>query len=75
MLKGWCFVEFPSPEIAENATAILDGYVLDRAHQFSANLLEDVDKFKEPDPNWEPPKPTPYVPFVSLNGVFDLLIW
>uniref|UniRef100_A0A0N5AHI8 Eukaryotic translation initiation factor 3 subunit B n=1 Tax=Syphacia muris TaxID=451379 RepID=A0A0N5AHI8_9BILA len=60
--KGWCFVEFPSAEVAGNATAILDGYVLDKNHTFSANLFEDLDKFKEPSLNWKPPEMVEYTP-------------
>ena len=59
--------------MAENATAILDGYALDKNHTFTANLFEDLDKFKEPDPSWKPPEPTPYSPFVSfLHALFKL---
>lgn len=64
--KGYCFIEWPTVEIAETATAVLDGYILDKSHTFSANAFEDLHKFTEPDPKWEPPKPTPFVPTGDL---------
>uniref|UniRef100_A0A915BDB4 Eukaryotic translation initiation factor 3 subunit B n=1 Tax=Parascaris univalens TaxID=6257 RepID=A0A915BDB4_PARUN len=64
--KGYCFVEYPSSEIAENATAILDGYVLDKNHTFSANVFLDLHKFEEPDHNWKAPTPRAYTDFGDL---------
>lgn len=69
-LKGYCFVEYPSSEIAENATAILDGYVLDKNHTFSANVFLDLHKFEEPDLNWKAPTPRAYTDFVSSVVLF-----
>lgn len=53
-------MEYLSSEIAENATAILNGYLLDKNHTFSANLFTDLNKFEKPDENWKPPEPRPY---------------
>lgn len=60
VLQGYCFVEYPGSEIAENATAILHGYLLDKNHTFSANLFNDLNKFEKPDENWKPPEIRPY---------------
>ncbi|KAM3720029.1 Eukaryotic translation initiation factor 3 subunit [Dirofilaria immitis] len=67
--KGYCFVEYPGSEIAENATAILHGYLLDKNHTFSANLFNDLNKFEKPDENWKPPEARPY------NNIGDLWSW
>ncbi|KAK6102920.1 Eukaryotic translation initiation factor eIF2A family protein [Brugia pahangi] len=67
--KGYCFVEYPGSEIAENATAILHGYLLDKNHTFSANLFNDLNKFEKPDENWKPLEPRPY------NNIGDLWSW
>uniref|UniRef100_A0A0R3RJ29 Eukaryotic translation initiation factor 3 subunit B n=1 Tax=Elaeophora elaphi TaxID=1147741 RepID=A0A0R3RJ29_9BILA len=66
---GYCFVEYPGSEIAENATAILHGYLLDKNHTFSANLFNDLNKFERPDENWKPPEARLY------NNIGDLWSW
>ncbi|EJW84691.1 eukaryotic translation initiation factor 3 subunit B [Wuchereria bancrofti] len=66
---GYCFVEYPGSEVAENATAILHGYLLDKNHTFSANLFNDLNKFEKPDEDWKPLEPRPY------NNIGDLWSW
>ncbi|VDN41422.1 unnamed protein product [Gongylonema pulchrum] len=70
LTKGYCFLEYPSSEIADSATAILNGYVLDKNHTFTANLFSDMNKFEKPDENWKPPEPRPYH---NINNMWSWL--
>ena len=42
MLKGYVLVEYRSPESAEKAKELADGYEMDKSHTFQAFLLPDV---------------------------------
>lgn len=73
LFKGYCFLEYPTSEIAATAMAVLDGYILDKNHVFSTNTFADLHKFFDPDPQWKPPVPRPYTDFVrpSFPSSFD----
>lgn len=62
MTKGYCFVEFESKVVAQDAVNLLNGYKLDKTHTFVVTLFKDFEKYKAMDDleNWEPPKHRPY---------------
>lgn len=66
LTKGYCFIEYQSAPIAENARAILNGYVLDKSHTFIANIFDDLHKAEKPDPKWKPPEMNPYADVGNL---------
>ncbi|VDN60414.1 unnamed protein product [Dracunculus medinensis] len=67
--KDYCFVLYPTTEIAEHAAAVLDNYLLDRNHKFRVNLFDDIHKFTKIDESWQPPAPRPF------NDLGDLWSW
>lgn len=66
IFQGYCFVEYPSKEIADTAVQLLDGHVLDKNHTFAAYNMIEIRNIKEPDPDWKPPTAKPYVDVVSF---------
>uniref|UniRef100_A0A914D0L2 RRM domain-containing protein n=1 Tax=Acrobeloides nanus TaxID=290746 RepID=A0A914D0L2_9BILA len=64
--NGYCFVEYPSKEIADTAVQLLDGHVLDKNHTFAAYNMIEIRNIKEPDPDWKPPTAKPYVDVGNL---------
>lgn len=58
--QDYCFVLYPTTEIAEHAAAVLDNYLLDRNHKFRVNLFDDIHKFTKIDESWQPPAPRPF---------------
>ncbi|KAI6659042.1 Eukaryotic translation initiation factor 3 subunit B [Oopsacas minuta] len=57
MLKGFMLVEYQSSDSAEQAKKIADGYIMDKSHTFTINLMTEVvealgmsDEFKEQTP-------------------------
>ncbi|KAF6171307.1 hypothetical protein GIB67_036975 [Kingdonia uniflora] len=65
--KGYCFVEFNTPQEAELAKERTNGYKLDKSHIFVVNLLDDFDKFMKVPDEWAPPETKPYVPVENLR--------
>ncbi|KAI6242660.1 Eukaryotic translation initiation factor 3 subunit B [Aphelenchoides fujianensis] len=58
--KGYCFIEYPSKEIAEAARLVLDGLQLDRNHTFSAYSMTAIHNAPAPEPNWKAPEKRKY---------------
>jgi len=61
MTKGYIFLEFSSPENAENAVSVMNNYKLDKQHTFLVNLFSDFQKYENISEEWEEPKPQEYV--------------
>jgi len=59
--KGHCFVEYTSKELAEAALLVLNGFKFGNDHILRAYHIPTLDNIKEPDANWEKPKPKEYV--------------
>jgi translation initiation factor 3 subunit B len=59
--KGYCFIEYETPEQTSAAAKVCDGYALDKKHTFSAYVLSAMRHLKEPEENWTPPAKKDYV--------------
>ena len=64
--KGYCFIEYETPEQTSAAAKILDGYQLDKKHTFSAYILSAMRNLKAPEAEWTPPTAKDYVDAVSF---------
>jgi len=58
--KGYIFLEFSSPENAEQAVQAMNNYKLDKTHTFLVNLFTDFEKYEDISDDWEEPTPKPY---------------
>jgi len=58
--KGYIFLEFSSPENAEQAVSAMNNYKLDKTHTFLVNLFTDFEKYERISDEWEEPSPKPY---------------
>ncbi|XP_074598834.1 eukaryotic translation initiation factor 3 subunit b [Brevipalpus obovatus] len=65
--KGYAFIEYESPAMAESAIKTLNGYKLDRAHLLEVNLFSDIDKYSRIDDNWVKPQPKSYIDHGNLR--------
>ncbi|XP_051147222.1 eukaryotic translation initiation factor 3 subunit B-like isoform X2 [Andrographis paniculata] len=64
---GYCFIEYNTPQEAELAKEKTHGYKLDRKHNFSVNMFDDIDKFMRVPEEWAPPETKPYAPGENLQ--------
>ncbi|CAH0385647.1 unnamed protein product [Bemisia tabaci] len=64
--KGYFFLEYASPTIAQNAVSIYNNAPLDKNYTFAVNPFTDFKKYEE-IPAWEPPTPEPYKPLPNLQ--------
>jgi len=58
--KGYIFLEFSSPDNAQQAVAAMNNYKLDKTHTFLVNLFTDFEKYEKISEEWEEPTPKPY---------------
>ncbi|KAL8214149.1 hypothetical protein R6Q57_003598 [Mikania cordata] len=65
--RGYCFIEYNTPQEAELAKEKTHGYKLDRAHIFSVNMFDEIDKFMRVPDEWAPPEIKPYTPGENLQ--------
>ncbi|XP_071733109.1 eukaryotic translation initiation factor 3 subunit B-like [Rutidosis leptorrhynchoides] len=65
--KGYCFIEYNTPQEAELAKEKTNGYKLDKAHIFSVNMFEEIDKFMKVPDEWAPPEVKEYEPGENLQ--------
>lgn len=63
--RGYCFIEYETPEQTSAAAKVLDGYALDKNHTFAAYILSAMRDLQEPDENWTAPARKDYVDAVS----------
>ncbi|KVI00575.1 hypothetical protein Ccrd_021176 [Cynara cardunculus var. scolymus] len=64
--RGYCFIEYNTPQEAELAKEKTNGYKLDRAHIFAVNMFDEIEKFMKVPDEWAPPEIKPYTP-----GIYD----
>jgi len=67
MTLGYCFIEFNTPQEAQNAKEKSHGYKLDKSHIFAVNMFDDFDRLMNVKEEWEPPQARPYVPGENLQ--------
>jgi len=60
MSKGYCFIEYSSPNNAIEAVKTTDNYKFDKSHTLSVNLFTDFDKYENIPTEWHTPEPQPY---------------
>nr|XP_043610796.1 eukaryotic translation initiation factor 3 subunit B-like [Erigeron canadensis] len=65
--RGYCFIEYNTPQEAELAKEKTNGYKLGRAHIFAVNMFDEIDKFMNVPDEWAPPEIKPYVPGENLQ--------
>ncbi|CAN0854090.1 Eukaryotic translation initiation factor 3 subunit B [Linum grandiflorum] len=65
--KGYCFIEYNTPQEAELAKEKTNGYRLDKSHFFVVNMFDDFDKFMRVPDEWAAPEVKPYVPGENLQ--------
>lgn len=60
--KGWCFVEYETPEEARLAVSKLDGFQLDKVHRLEAALYDECERLAAVPDEYQPapPKPSPW---------------
>jgi len=58
--KGYIFLEFSSPDNAQQAVVAMNNYKLDKTHTFIVNLFTDFDKYESISEEWEEPTPKAY---------------
>lgn len=58
--KGYAFVEFKNPEMAEEAVKTFNNYRMDKSHTLLVNLFSDFQKYSDIPKDWSPPEPQPY---------------
>lgn len=58
--KGYAFIEFKNPEMAEEAVKAFNNYRLDKSHTLLVNLFSDFQKYSDIPKEWSPPEPQPY---------------
>jgi translation initiation factor 3 subunit B len=60
--KGFCLVEYETPEQAKNAVEVLQGYKFDKNHSLVVTLYPRATYLKEmPSGDFQQPEPTPFV--------------
>ncbi|XP_035841422.1 eukaryotic translation initiation factor 3 subunit B-like [Helianthus annuus] len=64
--RGYCFIEYNTPQEAELAKEKTNGYKLDRAHIFAVNMFDEIDRFMKVPDEWAPPESRPYTPGVRI---------
>ncbi|KAJ8748201.1 hypothetical protein K2173_000609 [Erythroxylum novogranatense] len=64
---GYCFIEFNTPQEAEQAKEKTNGYKLDRSHIFVVSMFDDFDRFMRVPDKWAPPEIKPYAPGENLQ--------
>ncbi|CAH1448148.1 unnamed protein product [Lactuca virosa] len=65
--RGYCFIEYNTPQEAELAKEKTNGYKLDRAHIFSVNIFDEIEKFMRVPDEWAPPESKPYTSGENLQ--------
>lgn len=58
--RGYAFIEFKNPEMAEEAVKAFNNYRLDKSHTLLVNLFSDFQKYSDIPKEWSPPEPQPY---------------
>lgn len=71
--KGYCFIEYETPEQTSAAAKVLDGHDLDKNHKFAAYILSAMRDLQKPDENWSPPAKKDYVDAVITNMRFFII--
>ncbi|KAI3742981.1 hypothetical protein L1987_60682 [Smallanthus sonchifolius] len=65
--RGYCFIEYNTPQEAELAKEKTNGYKLDRSHVFVVNMFDEIDRFMRVPDEWAPPEIRPYIPGENLQ--------
>uniref|UniRef100_A0A0D6QWQ8 Eukaryotic translation initiation factor 3 subunit B n=1 Tax=Araucaria cunninghamii TaxID=56994 RepID=A0A0D6QWQ8_ARACU len=65
--KGYCFIEYNTPQEAQTAKDQTNGYKLDKAHVFAVNMFDDFEKYMKVSDEWTPPETKPYKPGENLQ--------
>ncbi|KAK9058225.1 hypothetical protein SSX86_023065 [Deinandra increscens subsp. villosa] len=65
--RGYCFIEYNTPQEAELAKEKTNEYKLDKAHIFAVNMFDEIDKFMIVPDTWAPPEDRPYIPGENLQ--------
>ncbi len=65
---GFAFVEFASPDNAERAIDVFQGYQMDKNHKFDVMTYASAQQLKDVPDEYEAPEPEPYKPPLDLNA-------
>lgn len=60
----YLFIEFPTPEEANNAIAVMNGFPFDSKHTFYLNHFTDIETFSNLNEQYVEPKVEEYAPKV-----------
>ncbi|KJE97726.1 hypothetical protein CAOG_09132 [Capsaspora owczarzaki ATCC 30864] len=60
MTKGFAFLEFKTAPQAQQAAKKLQGYRLDKMHEFETCTLADFERYEKVSDSYQPPKPEDY---------------
>ena len=61
-------MEFSSPQIADEAIKMINGYKLDKLHTFAVNHFSDIWHHRNLSDKWVIPEPKKYVNRVRIGG-------
>ncbi|GLJ05188.1 hypothetical protein SUGI_0013290 [Cryptomeria japonica] len=65
--KGYCFIEYNTPQEAQTAKDQTNGYKLDKAHIFAVNMFDEFEKYMKVSDEWVPPETKTYSPIENLH--------
>lgn len=66
--NSYLFIEFPTPEEANNAIAIMNGFPFDAKHTFYLNHFTDIETFSTLNEQYVEPKIEEYTPKVGAHA-------
>lgn len=58
--KGFCFVEYATPDEAKNAVDVLQGYSFDKKHQLQVTSYPRAKELQKAEPEFVAPEPAPF---------------
>ncbi|KAL6569251.1 Eukaryotic translation initiation factor 3 subunit B [Orobanche minor] len=65
--RGYCFIEYNTPQEAKLASEKTNSYKLDKSHIFALSMFDDIEKFMKVPEEWAPPETKPYTPGENLQ--------
>ncbi|CAL5063621.1 unnamed protein product [Urochloa decumbens] len=65
---GYCFIEYNTPEEAQNAREIGNGRKLDKSHVLVVNIFDDFERYMKVPDEWTPAETKPYTPIENLQN-------
>ncbi|KAM0010303.1 putative transcription factor WD40-like family [Helianthus debilis subsp. tardiflorus] len=65
--RGYCFIEYNTPQEAELAKENTNGRNLGKEHILAVKMFDKIDKLMNVPDKWDPPETKPYTPLENLH--------